>query len=530
MEKPATDRRIVNAQWYGPFFSVRLPKERLSGIYMIYVGNYPLYISASVQIAIALSKHMLFLQNTIVPVDLLGRDIIHYARIYSQQRLNLKVAQLYDENNRLIPVAENIGFYREVVAAFAYTHRLPCNPYGRLHFPYYSTYVFNKGKYYPLKERFLAKYSADDENADGEGPVLTPLVMQPDKEKKSEKDQQVGISVKMPKDMMVTVSGASRHSENYFEAEEICRPETKAKEDKYLDFDVVESNLGTDFLAMIQNDVQQKARPVEAASEPEEMPHPAESAWNRANSPEKTSELAFTRRSSGWQMGEEDEAEPVAAKPRPAESAWKIFSPPVKSSDAVPRSSSGWQMGEEDEAEPVAAKPRPAESAWKIPSPPAKSSDAMSRSSSGWQMGNDEDDYDDDKAESGDVVEPVQAVEKCAAANIQKPEMPADEGKGFAELVKDSFRNIAETDNDEASSQKARWSSQWQIGVGLKEGHPSIFNGLSAIKPQNGLSAGQESERNEMDAEQKGESEEKPEYPTEEPETRPKKKRMSWFL
>lgn len=154
------------AKWFGPFFSAALPAKYASGLYLIYVGNYPLFVSSSANIFIALTRHLMFSGHQIIPIDLLGREILHYAHLYKQP-LSIKTALLF-ENNKLIHPKEHIHCYRRAAAALAYCHAIPCNKYARLSYEFAPLTLTNLGKRFPLRESFHAEdLQRKEENDDG---------------------------------------------------------------------------------------------------------------------------------------------------------------------------------------------------------------------------------------------------------------------------------------------------------------------------------------------------------------------------
>ena len=149
---PLPGERDWAVKWFGPFFDSVLPENRRAGLYLLYVGNYPLLVSSSANVYIALTRHLVFNSSQIVPVDVLGREILHYASLY-KQRLSLKTGLLF-ENKRLIHPRDYLYCYRRAAAAIAYTHVIPCNQYSRLHYDYDPLTLTNFGKFFPLKEKF----------------------------------------------------------------------------------------------------------------------------------------------------------------------------------------------------------------------------------------------------------------------------------------------------------------------------------------------------------------------------------------
>lgn len=152
------------AKWFGPFFTATLPAKYASGLYLIYVGNYPLFVSSSSNILIALTRHLMFCNHQIIPIDLLGREILHYANLY-RQPLSIKTGLLFD-NNKLIHPKGYIHCYRRAAAALAYCHAIPCNKYARLSYEFDPLTLTNLGKRFPLMESFHAESAtkrAEDE-------------------------------------------------------------------------------------------------------------------------------------------------------------------------------------------------------------------------------------------------------------------------------------------------------------------------------------------------------------------------------
>lgn len=143
-------------KWFGPFFSVStLPANRQFGLYLIYVGNYPLFVSSSANITIALTRHLAFAPRTVIPIDLLGREILHYARLYNTS-LSIKTGLIF-EDGKLINPLKNIMPYRRAAAAVAFCNAIPCNKYARIKFEFEELSVVNAGKFFPLKEKFRAR-------------------------------------------------------------------------------------------------------------------------------------------------------------------------------------------------------------------------------------------------------------------------------------------------------------------------------------------------------------------------------------
>jgi len=151
-------------KWFGPFFSVtKLPPNRNMGLYLIYVGNYPIYVSSSANLEIAITRHLAFAPRTIIPIDFLGRELLQYTKIYHAP-VNIKTGLIF-ENNKLIHPKLNIHAYRRAAAALAFCHVLPCNRYARLKYEFEELSVTNAGKYFPLKAAFHAKPADPDKAA-----------------------------------------------------------------------------------------------------------------------------------------------------------------------------------------------------------------------------------------------------------------------------------------------------------------------------------------------------------------------------
>lgn len=150
---PYAGARSWVAKWFGPFFNVQtLPLQSSMGLYLLYVGNYPLFFSSSAGIMAALSRHLIFSGHQAVPIDLLGREILHYVGVY-RQPLSLKTALLF-QDNKLIHPKEYLYCYRRAAAALAYSHSTPCNKYARLQYEFEPLTLTNLGKSFPLKASF----------------------------------------------------------------------------------------------------------------------------------------------------------------------------------------------------------------------------------------------------------------------------------------------------------------------------------------------------------------------------------------
>ena len=167
---PYAGTRSWVVKWFGPFFNVQtLPLQSSMGLYLLYVGNYPLFFSSSAGIMAALSRHLIFSGHQAVPIDLLGREILHYVGVY-RQPLSLKTGLLF-ENNKLIHPKEYLYCYRRAAAALAYSHSTPCNKYARLRYEFDPLTLTNLGKSFPLKASFhVASETLKNEQAANEAP------------------------------------------------------------------------------------------------------------------------------------------------------------------------------------------------------------------------------------------------------------------------------------------------------------------------------------------------------------------------
>lgn len=150
-------------QWFGPFYTATPPAKRNAGTYLIYVGNYPLFVSSSANIEIAIARHLVFSANKIIPIDLLGREVLHYAQLY-RQPLSIKTALLF-EDDKVIDPKEHLHCYRRAAAAIAYCHAIPCNKYARQKYEFDSLSLTNTGKYFPLLEQFKAEAPPPENDA-----------------------------------------------------------------------------------------------------------------------------------------------------------------------------------------------------------------------------------------------------------------------------------------------------------------------------------------------------------------------------
>ena len=142
-------------EWYGPYFSENIPKEHGAGLYLIYVGNYPVFVSSSDNVLFALTRHLMFRGRQVIPIDLLGREIVYYSTKYHQP-INIKTGVIYD-NGLLIEPSKYIQCYRRAAAAVAYCHRTPCNKYASSSYGFEPLTITNKGRFFPLKLNFHAE-------------------------------------------------------------------------------------------------------------------------------------------------------------------------------------------------------------------------------------------------------------------------------------------------------------------------------------------------------------------------------------
>ncbi len=155
-DDPYAGPRSWVVKWFGPYLNVTvLPAQSSMGIYLLYVGNYPLFFSSSASIFDALSRHLIFSGHQAVPIDLLGREILHYVGVY-RQPLSLKTGLLF-EDNKLIRPKEFLYCYRRAAAALAFCHATPCNKYARLAYEYEPLSLTNLGKRFPLLESLSAE-------------------------------------------------------------------------------------------------------------------------------------------------------------------------------------------------------------------------------------------------------------------------------------------------------------------------------------------------------------------------------------
>ena len=141
--------------WHGPFFSENIPKNCTSGLYLIYVGNYPIFISSSANILLAMTRHIMFSGRQVIPIDLLGREMLHYSTTYHQP-INIKTGVIYHDNT-LIEPAKSIQCYRRAAAAIAYCHAIPCNKYASASYGFDPLTIINQGRFFPLKSSFHAE-------------------------------------------------------------------------------------------------------------------------------------------------------------------------------------------------------------------------------------------------------------------------------------------------------------------------------------------------------------------------------------
>ncbi|MDX9722788.1 MAG: hypothetical protein RBU37_18715 [Myxococcota bacterium] len=157
MDTEATMKRQLNIHWIGPFSYLAAYYKLPSGLYLVYVGQHPIFLGASTDFARSLSGHAVHTGSAVHPVDMIGRELLSYARRYNQ-RLLVKLGQVKD-GETLVKDLESLD---DVVSLINFHAHFPCNAYGReAYLGKQSLRVENTGKHYPLESSYEAEVGAD---------------------------------------------------------------------------------------------------------------------------------------------------------------------------------------------------------------------------------------------------------------------------------------------------------------------------------------------------------------------------------
>ena len=138
--------RELTVNWIGPFSYRNAFYKVEAGLYLIFVGQHPIYISGTNDISSELGRHAIYSPERVRPGDMVGRELIDYSRRYNL-RLTAKLARVY-EGETLITDEQTLD---DVARLLNYSRPFPCNQYGRQ--AYQGTQALsltNTGKYYPL--------------------------------------------------------------------------------------------------------------------------------------------------------------------------------------------------------------------------------------------------------------------------------------------------------------------------------------------------------------------------------------------
>jgi len=139
-------RHLIN-QWIGPFGYRDAFYVVKTGLYLVYVGQTPIYLAAGVDLSRAMSEHLIFRDRRVAPADMTGREMMDYSRRYNI-RLTAKLARVRELEGD--PV-EDLETLNDIVSLLVSQSRFPCNIYGREQYDgAQQLRVENHGKYHPL--------------------------------------------------------------------------------------------------------------------------------------------------------------------------------------------------------------------------------------------------------------------------------------------------------------------------------------------------------------------------------------------
>lgn len=141
-------RHLIN-QWIGPFGYRDAFYVVKTGLYLVYVGQTPIYLSAGLDLSRAMSEHLVFRDKRVAPGDMKGRELMDYSRRYNI-RLTAKLARVREQDGT--PV-EDLETLNDIVSLVVSQSRFPCNIYGRGDYDGAQLLrVENLGKYHPLEQ------------------------------------------------------------------------------------------------------------------------------------------------------------------------------------------------------------------------------------------------------------------------------------------------------------------------------------------------------------------------------------------
>lgn len=144
--------RELTVEWRGPFHFRQALRLLKRGLYLLSVGQEPLYIGASLELPRQLGAHVVYHGSHVSAGDMLGRELLKFTRSHNA-RLHVKLAVVRDaDSGREIT---DLTTLEDVVSLLTYHRHLPCNPYGRDRYEgSQPLIVHNLGKHHPLEREY----------------------------------------------------------------------------------------------------------------------------------------------------------------------------------------------------------------------------------------------------------------------------------------------------------------------------------------------------------------------------------------
>ena len=149
--------RELSVRWIGPFEYRNAFYVVPTGLYMVFVGQFPIYLGSAIDLGRVLSSHAVISNRGAHASDMLGRELLDYSRRYNQ-RLMVKLATVLDAGE---PV-KDLQTLEDVAALIVFCHQFPCNLYGRERYDgTQALSVTNVGKSHPLEREIRGESEGD---------------------------------------------------------------------------------------------------------------------------------------------------------------------------------------------------------------------------------------------------------------------------------------------------------------------------------------------------------------------------------
>jgi len=151
--------RELTVRWIGPFAYRNALYVIPTGLYMVFVGQHPIYLGAALDLGRTLSSHAVVSSQGTAPGDMLGRELLDYSRRYHQP-LTVKLATVLDANGRAVGDLQTL---EDVAALLVLHHQFPCNLYGRDQYDgTQALSLTNVGKSHPLERTVVSEEEGDN--------------------------------------------------------------------------------------------------------------------------------------------------------------------------------------------------------------------------------------------------------------------------------------------------------------------------------------------------------------------------------